>query len=64
MRAFIVLEDGVTYGPIDGCKVVVVPDCLMGEELDNAVKDAYKRAENINLVQDEGLFIIHRVGEE
>ena len=58
-----VLEDGATYSPIEGCKVVVVPDHLTGEELDNAVKVAYEQAEDINLVQDEGLFIIHKVGD-
>jgi hypothetical protein len=58
-----VLGDGDTYGPIEGCKVVVVPDHLMGEELDAAVKVAYECAEDIQLVRDEGLFIIHKVGD-
>lgn len=63
MKVLMVLEDGTTYSPIEGCRTVVVPDHLMGEELDNAVKVAYEQAENINLVQDEGLFIIHKVGD-
>ena len=63
MKVFMVLGDGATYSPIEGCRAVVVPDHLVGEELDNAVKDAYESAEDINLVQDEGLFIIHKVGD-
>ena len=41
VKVFMVLGDGATYSPIEGCRAVVVPDHLTGEELDNAVKDAY-----------------------
>jgi hypothetical protein len=60
----VVLADGTTYGPLEGCRVVSVPDGLSGEDLDTAVAAMYEKADDLNVVDDEGLFIIHRIVEE
>lgn len=41
MQILMVLNDGETYSDIFGCRVVIAPDNLDGEDLDEFVKDTF-----------------------
>lgn len=54
----VVLDDGETYGPLEGARVVAIDVDEM--DVDRAVKAAFQKAENINVVwEDSTPFIIH-----
>jgi hypothetical protein len=56
-----VLNDGETFTSLSGCRVLNVPEDVPPEDIAEWVKDNYKDGENLNIVDDEGLFIIHRL---
>jgi hypothetical protein len=59
----VVLNDGETYTTIEGVRVLRVPETVEDADLDQWVKDAYLNAEDVNVVEDNGVtMIIHRVG--
>lgn len=53
MQILMVLNDGETYTDICGCRVVIAPDNLDGEDLDEFVKDTFDDFEVIEVVEDE-----------
>ncbi len=56
-----VLNDGETFTSIRGCRVLRVPENISPEEVDEWVKENYRNGEDLNIVDDEGLFIIQRL---
>lgn len=54
-----VLNDGETFTNLDGCRILRIPNEV--EDRDSWVKDNYRNGEDLNIVDDEGLFIIQRL---
>jgi hypothetical protein len=56
-----VLNDGETFTSLSGCRVLNVPEDFPPEEISEWVKENYQNGEDLNIVDDEGLFIIQRL---
>ena len=56
-----VLNDGETFTSLSGCRVLNVPEDVPPEEISEWVKDNFRNGEDLNIVDDEGLFIIQRL---
>ena len=56
-----VLNDGETFTSLSGCRVLNVPEDFPTEEISQWVKENYQNGEDLNIVDDEGLFIIQRL---
>jgi hypothetical protein len=56
-----VLNDGETFTSLSGCRVLNVPEDVPPEDIAEWVKKNYQNGEDLTVVDDEGLFIIHRL---
>jgi hypothetical protein len=56
-----VLNDGETFTSLSGCRVLNVPEDVPPEDIAEWVKKNYQNGEDLNIVDDEGLFIIQRL---
>ncbi len=56
-----VLNDGETFTSLSGCRILRVPDGVEPENIDTWVKDNFGNGDDLNIVEDEGLFLIQKL---
>jgi|LakMenEpi03Aug12_release.lakeMendotaPanAssembly.Ray.scaffolds.fasta_scaffold1502767_1 hypothetical protein len=56
-----VLNDGETFTSLSGCRILRVPDGVEDDDIDTWVKDNFGNGKDLNIVDDEGLFLIQRL---